>query len=128
VAEGLTLPGVRSGLLLARVAIERGDPAALGLLGGVLHTARDQGLPDAVITAAPQVTGYLVEHAAEPRSDPFIKQLVATALEVRATQPESGTPSECSPSLTPAEQRVLRSLRLSARTGSPVRLATRQVD
>ena len=95
----------------------------------MLHTARDQGLPDAVITAAPQVTGYLVEHAAELRSDPFINQLVATAHEVRATQPESGTPSRVlAEPLTPAEQRVLRSLRLSARTGSPVRLATRKED
>jgi LuxR family maltose regulon positive regulatory protein len=95
-------------VLLASAAIECGDPSAAGLLGGALHMARDEGLLSTVITTAPQVTGYLVEHAAELRPDPFIDQLVAAALEVRATQP-SPAPSGRVPAepLTPAEQRIL---------------------
>jgi LuxR family transcriptional regulator, maltose regulon positive regulatory protein len=95
-------------VLLAADAIERGDPAAAAMLGGVLHAARGQGFLNTVITTAPQVTSYLVEHAAQLRSDPFIERLVAAALEVRATR--SGTaPSGrvLADPLTAAEQRVL---------------------
>jgi len=95
-------------LLLAAAAIERDDPAAAGMLGGALHTARSHGFLNTVITAAPQVARYVVEHAAQLRDDPFIEQLVAAALEVRATQP--GRPaSSCIliEPLTAAEQRVL---------------------
>jgi LuxR family transcriptional regulator, maltose regulon positive regulatory protein len=95
-------------VLLASTAIERGDPAAAGLFGGVLHTARDRGLLNTVITTAPQVTGYLVEHAAELRADPFVGRLVAAALEVRAAQPGSASSSRAlAEPLTPAEQRIL---------------------
>ena len=80
-------------ILLAAAAIERGDPAAAGLLGGVLHAARSQGFLNTVVTTAPQVTGYVVEHAAQLRPDPFTEQLVAAALEVRATQPGSAASS-----------------------------------
>jgi len=95
-------------VLLAAVAMERGDPAAAGLLGGAVHTARSQGFLNTVITTAPQVTSYLVEHAAPLRSDPFIEQLVSAALEVRASQP-GAAPSRGLPAepLTAAEQRVL---------------------
>src|SRR6185312_15989140 len=74
-------------LLLAAAAIERNDPAAAGLLGSALHRARSHGFLNTVVTIAPQVAGYVVEHAAELRSDPFIEQLVAAALAVRAVQP-----------------------------------------
>jgi len=60
------------------------------------------------VTTAPQVAGYVVEHAAQLRPDPFTERLVAAALEVRATQP--GRPaSSCIliEPLTAAEQRVL---------------------
>ena len=50
-------------------AIERNDPAAAGLLGSTLHTARSQGFLNTVVTMAPQVTGYVVEHAAQLRPD-----------------------------------------------------------
>ena len=80
-------------ILLAAAAIERGDPATAGLLGGVLHAARNQGFLNTVVTTAPQVTGYVVEHAAQLRPDPFTEQLVAAALEVRATQPGSAASS-----------------------------------
>ena len=95
-------------ILLAAAAIERGDPAAAGLLGGALHTARSQGFLNTVVTTAPQVTGYVVEHAAQLRPDPFTEQLVAAALEVRATQPGSAASSRAlAEPLTAAEQRIL---------------------
>ena len=95
-------------VLLAAAAIERGDPAAAGTLGRALHTARSQGFLNTVITAAPQVTSYMVEHAAQLRSDPFIEQLVAAALEARAAEPGSAQPGRVlAEPLTAAEQRIL---------------------
>jgi len=95
-------------LLLAAAAIERGDHAASSMLGGALHAARSQGFLNTVITTAPQVTSYVVEHTAQLRSDPFIDQLVAAALEVRATQPGSAPSSRAlAEPLTIAEQRIL---------------------
>jgi LuxR family transcriptional regulator, maltose regulon positive regulatory protein len=95
-------------LLLAAAAIERGDPAAASLFGGALHTARSRGFFNTVITTAPQVTAYLVEHAAPLRADPFTEQLVAAALEVRAIQPGSAASSRALiEPLTAAEQRTL---------------------
>ncbi len=95
-------------ILLAAAAIERGDPAAAGLLGGALYTARSQGFLNTVVTTAPQVTGYMIEHAAQLRPDPFTEHLVAAALEVRAAQPGSTTSSRAlTEPLTAAEQRIL---------------------
>ena len=101
-------------VLLAAAAIERGDPAAAGMLGRALHTARSQGFFNTVITSAPQVTSYMVEHAAQLRSDPFIERLVAAALEVRATQPGSAQSGRAlAEPLTTAEQRILTLLPMS---------------
>jgi LuxR family transcriptional regulator, maltose regulon positive regulatory protein len=94
-------------VLLAAAAIERGDPAAAGMLGGALHTARSQGFLNTVITTAPQVTRYVVEHAAQLRPDPFIDQLVAAALEVRAAQPADPPGRGLAEPLTAAELRIL---------------------
>jgi LuxR family maltose regulon positive regulatory protein len=95
-------------LLLAAAAIERGDHVAASLLGGALHTARSLGFLNTVIATAPQVTSYVVEHTAQLRSDPFIDQLVAAALEVRATQLGSAPSSRVlAEPLTTAEQRIL---------------------
>jgi LuxR family transcriptional regulator, maltose regulon positive regulatory protein len=95
-------------LLVAATAIERGDPAIASILAGALHTARSQGFLNTVITTAPQVAGYVVEHTAQLRSDPFIDQLVAAALEVRAIQPGFAPSSRVlAEPLTVAEQRVL---------------------
>src|SRR6516164_1415764 len=58
-------------VLLAATAIERGDPAADAILGGALRAARRQGFLNTVVTVGPQVTGYLAEHPAGPRRDPF---------------------------------------------------------
>jgi len=95
-------------LLLAAAAIERGGSAAAGMLVRALHAARSQGFLNTVVTTAPQVTGYVVEHAGQLRPDPFTEQLVAAALEVRITQPgstASGRP--LTEPLTAAEQRIL---------------------
>jgi LuxR family transcriptional regulator, maltose regulon positive regulatory protein len=95
-------------LLLAAAAIEGGDPAAAGLLGTALHAARSRGFLNTVVTTAPQVAGYVVEHAAQLRADPFIEHLIAAALEVRATQPASAVSSQAlTEPLTAAEQRIL---------------------
>jgi len=95
-------------LLLTAAAIERGDHAAASLLGGALHTARNLGFLNTVITTAPQVTGYVVEHTAQLRSDSFTDRLVAAALEVRATQLGSAPSSRMlAEPLTAAEQRIL---------------------
>jgi LuxR family transcriptional regulator, maltose regulon positive regulatory protein len=95
-------------LLLAAVAIERDDPAAAGLLGNTLHTARSHGFLSTVVTTAPQVAGYVVEHAARLRADPFVERLIAAALEVRAAQAASAASSRAlTEPLTAAEQRIL---------------------
>ena len=95
-------------LLSAAAAIERGDPAAAKMVGGALHTARGQGFLNTVITTAPQIASYLIEHAAQLQSDPFLDQLVAAAIEVRSAGrgplPSSRVLAE---PLTAAEQRVL---------------------
>ncbi|HTQ93604.1 MAG TPA: LuxR C-terminal-related transcriptional regulator [Streptosporangiaceae bacterium] len=94
-------------VLLAAAAIERGDSAAASILGGVLHTARGQGFLNTVIATAPQVAGYVIEHAAQLRSDPFVERLVAAALEVRAAQPVVSSSRALAEPLTAAELRIL---------------------
>jgi LuxR family transcriptional regulator, maltose regulon positive regulatory protein len=98
-------------ILLAAAAIERGDSAAAGIVGGVLETARHGGFLNTVVMTAPQVTAYLVEHAADARPEPFVERLIVAALEVRAAQPGTarsrGMPAR---SLTAAELRILKLL------------------
>jgi LuxR family transcriptional regulator, maltose regulon positive regulatory protein len=94
-------------LLLAAAAIERGDPAVASILGGALHAAHRQGFLNTVIMTSPEVSAYLIEHAAELLPDPFIEQLVTAALQVRA-QDGAGQPGRVLVEpLTAAEQRVL---------------------
>ena len=76
-------------LLLAAAAIGRGDPITASIMGGALETARPGHFLNTVVTTAPQVTSYLVEHSVQMRRDPFAEQLIAAALDVRATQPEA---------------------------------------
>jgi LuxR family transcriptional regulator, maltose regulon positive regulatory protein len=98
-------------ILLAAAAIERGDPAVAGILGSALQTARREGFRNTVVTAAPQVTGYLVEHAPQMRLDPFTEQLIAAALQVRATHADGSPPRRgVTEALTPAELRILKLL------------------
>ena len=98
-------------VLLAAAAIERGDPGAAGIVGGVLQAARRQGFLNTVVTTAPQLTAYLVEHSALVRPDPFVKLLIAAALDVRAAQPGASRPrGVLAGPLTAAELRILKLL------------------
>lgn len=107
--------GLQREILLAAAAIERGDPMAAGILGTALHTARRQGFLGTVVMTAPQVTAYLIEHAGQLRTDPFVERLVAAALEVRAAQPAVSVRSRgLAEPLTAAEERVLQYLPTSS--------------
>jgi len=98
-------------LLLAATAIERGDPMTASIMGGVLHAARGGGFINTIVTTAPRVTGYLIEHSAQLRPDPFIKQLIAAALDAHVTEPGAHQPGGAPAApLTPAELRILRLL------------------
>jgi LuxR family maltose regulon positive regulatory protein len=98
-------------LLLAAAAIERGDPMTASILGGVLQTARSEGFINTVVTTAPQVTTYLIERSTQLRPDPFVKQLIAAALDAHITQPAVQRPGGLPAApLTPAELRILRLL------------------
>jgi LuxR family transcriptional regulator, maltose regulon positive regulatory protein len=98
-------------LLLAAAAIERGDPTTPGVLGGAIHTARQEGYLNTVVTTAPQVTSYLIEHAVLGQRDSFLEQLIGAGLEARAVQPDaSRARGLLAEPLTPAELRVLKLL------------------
>jgi LuxR family maltose regulon positive regulatory protein len=98
-------------ILLAAAAIERGDPMMASAVAGVLHAARVNGFLNTVVTTAPQVTSYLVEHAPQLRSDPFTGQLIAAALQARAIQLDGGSPGRgLAEPLTAAELRILKLL------------------
>src|SRR5450755_271985 len=98
-------------ILLAAAAIERGDPGAADIVAGVLEAARHGGFLNTVVTTAPQVTRYLLEHSTHTPPEPFLEQLIGATLEVRATQPgasrSGGIPVG---QLTAAELRVLKLL------------------
>jgi LuxR family maltose regulon positive regulatory protein len=98
-------------LLLAAAAIERGDPMAAGALGGALDSARHAGFVNTVVTTAPQVTSYLIEHSIRLRPDPFMKRLIAAALDAHATRPGAQQAGDgLAEALTPAEMRILKLL------------------
>jgi len=98
-------------LLLAAAAIGRGDPMTASIVGGALGAARRGGFLHTVVTTAPQVTSYLVEHSAQVRPDPFMEQLISAALEVRATQPDASRSRRMlTEPLTAAELRVVKLL------------------
>jgi LuxR family maltose regulon positive regulatory protein len=98
-------------VLLAAVAIERGDPMTAGIVGGVLHAARHGGFVNTVVATAPQVTSYLIEHWAHVRPDPLMEQLIAAAMQVRAAQPNGSGPGRAlAEPLTAAELRILKLL------------------
>ena len=98
-------------LLLAAAAIERGDPTAAGSVGSAVNTARQEGYLNTVVSTAPQVTSYLIEHGTQAPRDPFIEQLIGAGLDVRAAQPDaSQSRSHLAEPLTPAELRILKLL------------------
>jgi LuxR family maltose regulon positive regulatory protein len=98
-------------VLRAATALERGDPAAGSILASALRVARHQGFVNTVVTIAPQVTGYLIEHAAKLRQDPATAQLIAAARQVRATSPGAFQRHQVlTDPLTATEQRILELL------------------
>ncbi len=98
-------------VLLAAAAIDRGDPDVAGIVGDVLRTGRHEGFLHTIVTTAPQVTRYLVEHSAHLQPEPFLDRIIGAALEVRTTQPQ--TPHLAAP-LTTAELRVLELLPITS--------------
>ncbi len=102
-------------VLLAAAAIERGDPMAASILGGALQTARRSRFVNTVVTAAPQVTSYLITDSAQARADPFTEQLLAAALEAHAAHPAiSRSHRMLVEPLTAAELRVVKLLPTSS--------------
>jgi LuxR family maltose regulon positive regulatory protein len=98
-------------ILLAAAAIERGDPATDGIVGGAVQRARQEGFVNTLVSTAPQVTGYLVEHAARMRSDPYLERVITAALDVRAAQPDRAEYRQLmAEPLTAAELRILKLL------------------
>jgi LuxR family transcriptional regulator, maltose regulon positive regulatory protein len=109
---GLTPRAALEGqILMAGAALQGSDPTAAIIMTGVLEAARRGGFLNTVVTTASPVTGYLVEHATPGGLDPFLQQLIAAALEVRATQQDS-SPLHLSPAepMTAAELRILKLL------------------
>jgi LuxR family transcriptional regulator, maltose regulon positive regulatory protein len=98
-------------ILLAAAAIVRSDPMAAGIVGGTLEAARHGGFLNTVVTTAPQVTSYLIEHSVQAGPDPFKEQLVKAALQVHATQPDASPPGHMPiEPLTAAESGILKLL------------------
>jgi LuxR family maltose regulon positive regulatory protein len=98
-------------LLLAADAMGRGDPMTAGILGGALQAAYEGGFLNTVVTTAPQLASYLIEHSKQLRNDAFMDQLVRAAVEVRAAQPDATRSGRSlTERLTPAELRVLKLL------------------
>ena len=99
-------------VLLAAAAIQRGDPRAAGIVGSVLEAARRHGYLNTIVTTAPEVTRYLVEHSAQVQPDPFLEGIIAAAMEVRAGQTSTASPGGglTAEPLTAAELKVLKLL------------------
>jgi len=98
-------------LLLATAAIGCDDPMTAGILASALESARAGGFCHTVAAAAPQLTGYLVEHSIQMRADPFLEQLIVAALEVRAARPDAVSFHDAlTEPLTAAELRILKLL------------------
>jgi LuxR family transcriptional regulator, maltose regulon positive regulatory protein len=81
-------------MLLAAAAIQLGDPRAAGIAGGVLETARHQGYLHTIVTTAPEVTRYLVEHSAQVQPEPFLERIIAEG----SPRPRSGCPVQANAS------------------------------
>jgi len=84
---------------------------AAAIVGGAIQTARQEGYLNTIVSTAPQVTSYLIEHATPVHRDPSIEQLIDAVLQARAAQPDA--PRSLRPlaePLTPAELRILKLL------------------
>lgn len=98
-------------VLIAAAAACRDDPKADAVLAEVLEKVQREGYCHTIVTAAPQLTTYLIEHISRARTDPVTERLVSACIEVRAAgpakPPSGGLPAEA---LTDAELRVLKLL------------------
>ena len=64
-----------------------------------------------MVSTAPQVTTYLIEHATRAQRDPYIEQLIGARLQASAAQPDASRSRRLlAEPLTPAELRVLKLL------------------
>ncbi len=100
-------------VLLATAGIERGDPEAAGLVSEVLRTARQEGFLGTVVTTAPELTRYLVEHSAHLPPEPFLDRIIDAARKARNIQAQA---ARLATPLTTAELRVLELLPTSSYT------------
>jgi LuxR family maltose regulon positive regulatory protein len=98
-------------LLLATAAIQRSDPLSTGVLGTALQCACESGFLNTVVTTAPLLATYLIEHSGQLRQVGFMEQLISAAVEVRSTLPSASRSGRLPTGhLTPAELRVLKLL------------------
>jgi LuxR family maltose regulon positive regulatory protein len=97
-------------LLLGAAAIAREDPMTAGILEGALQAARREGFLNTIVTTAPSVTSYFIEHSTRMRPDTFREKLIAAALDVRAAQSDGAWSRAVTEPLTAAELRILRLL------------------
>ena len=98
-------------ILLSAAAIGRNDPMAASILGDAIQTARRGGFLNTVVTAAPQVTSYLIADSAHAPPDSFTGQLIGAALEVHVAQPDASRSRRVvTEPLTAGELRVLKLL------------------
>ena len=101
-------------VLLAAAAIERGDPETAGLVSDVLRVARHEGFLNTIVTTAPQLTRYLVEHSAHLQPEPFLDQIVGAAVAAVKARSIQAHASRLATPLTTAELRVLELLPTSS--------------
>ena len=73
----------------------------------VLRTARHEGFLGTIVTTAPQLTRYLVEHSAQLEPTPFLDRIIDAARKARSIQAQA---SRLATPLTTAELRVLELL------------------
>lgn len=98
-------------ILLAAAAATSGDPLTARVVADVVEVARRHGYCHTVLSTAPELTTYLVEHSTQVRPDPFIEQLISASLEVRAARPDAARSAcQLAEPLTEAEMRVLKLL------------------
>jgi len=98
-------------ILQAASAIGRNDPMVASIVADLVDAARRHHFCHTVVSTAPQVTGYLIEHLTRVRPDPFVERLIAAALGVRTAEPDKpATRRGLAEPLTDAELRVLKLL------------------
>jgi LuxR family maltose regulon positive regulatory protein len=83
------------------------------MVSAVLRTARHEGFLDTIVTTAPQLTRYLVEHSAHLQPEPFLDRIIDAALKARSIQAQA---ARLATPLTTAELRVLELLPTSSYT------------